>query len=195
MSWYKISKKKSHMEEFEYGEEIRTMWNRMLEDEQDRVNIHFDLENNDYSDIKIKDLTYTDRDNQYRVKAQIGWAGGDWESPVCYFKCQFEDRTHFDRDDSWGKWSSMAKAIIIPEKNNDNLTKGEKGGLVAKQGEDGCSSSKINEKALWDEMVEMANKRIKHYWTEYLKDLGGDKGDSSFENTGCLRDLTGVYKK
>ena len=180
----KISKK--NKDEFGYGEEIRSMWRNLIKKEQDRVNIGFDLENNDGYDFKTKDLDYSKNDNQYRVKAQICWAGGDWESPICYFRCMFEGRSKFD--DGWGQWSpENIKAVIIPKKSNQNLTPSEKdkNRLVAKSGDDGVGSKDLNEKALWDEMVKLANERIKKFYDEY----GKDEIDHRFENVGCVRDL------
>ena len=196
MNWYKISQakksKKKDLEEFSYGREIDNLWRKMLQAEQDRVNISFDLENNDGYDIKTKDLKYTNNDDQYRIVARISWAGGDWESPVCYFRCQYEKRSCFKRDGSWGKWQSELKTIIIPEKNNANLTK-DKDGLVAKQSEDGNHTKDINEKKLWDEMIEIAEKRIKEYDKAFIDQYDG-KGESPFKITGCVREMTGVYK-
>jgi len=185
MNWYKKANK-DPMEEFSYGDDIRNLWNNLLFMEQDRVNIHFNNENNDGYDIKTKELKFKCNDNEYRVTARICWAGGDWESPICYFMCQFEDRMYFDRDKGWGKWKSYCKTVIIPEKNNINLIKGKKGGLVAKDGSDGAHTKDINEKALWDEMVEMAEKRINEYTSEYLD----YDGDARHNNTGCCRNLT-----
>jgi hypothetical protein len=189
MNWYRESKKKSVMDEFSYGEEIRTLWNKLLNKEQDRVNISFDLENNDGYEIKTKELKYKNKksDDQFRIKAQICWAAGDWQSPVCYFRCQYEDRMYFERDKNWGRWSERIKTIIIPEKNNANLIKGKKG-LTAKSAEDGDSASDTNQKALWDEMVEIAEKRLAEYYKEYFEQEDG--GDYGFDNTGCVRKLT-----
>jgi hypothetical protein len=189
MNWYKESKKKKDVEEFSYGSELSDLWINILKMEMDRVNIHFDLENDDGWDIKTKDLKYTDREGQFRVKAKICRAGGDWESPITYFRCQYEEKSYFERDKSWGKWEPKFKTIIIPEKSNLNLTNGEKG-KIALDAEKG--SKEINDNDLWEEMVEMADKRIKHYWSEYINQEEG--GDFSFEKTGCVRKLTGLMK-
>ena len=176
---------------FSYGNEIRSLWDNMLNMEMDRVNIHFDLENNDSYDIKTRDLEFTGNDGneQFRVKARISWAGGDWELPIYYFKCEFEQRSFYERDKDWGKWSYFIKSVIIPEKSNSNLIKGEKG-MVAKDA-DSKDEKETNEKALWDEMVKIAENRIKKYWKAHT-DYDGNTG---FEDTGCVRELTAIYKK
>jgi len=186
MKIIKLAKK--NKDEFGYGDEILSMWRNITHEEKDRVNIGFDLENNDGYDFKTKDLTYTRNDNDYRVKAQICWAGGDWEAPVCYFRCMFESR--YKHEGTWSQWKlENLKAIIIPKKNNPNLMPSEKNKdrLVAKSGDDGVGSKDINEKALWDELVELADERIKNYMSNYDKDY--EEGDFKFKNTGCVRNL------
>lgn len=190
MSWYVTAKNnKKDLEEFSYGDSIRTLWDNMLRKEMDRANIHFDLENNDGWDIKTKDIDFEHNDYQYRVKARICWAGGDWEAPICYFRCQIEDRMFFDRDRKWGRWGPKFKTIIIPEKGNLNLTDGEKGGKVARAAED-SSKEEIKDNELWKEMVNLVTKRIKDYMAEYKKPEG--EMDQSFKNTGMVRELTAL---
>jgi len=190
MNWYKKAKnKKKDSEEFSYGGSIRCLWDNMLKKEMDRSNIHFDLENNDGYDIKTTNLDYEHNDYQYRVKARICWAGGDWESPICYFHCQLEDRMYLERDKSWGRWSPAFKTIIIPEKSNPNLTKGEKGGMVALDA-DSSKKDETKEKQLWDEMAKLVEKRIRNYMKEYQKPE--PEIDQSFKNTGLVRELVNL---
>ena len=189
MSWYKEAKKEKY-DDFNYGGSIRILWRNIVKKEQDRVNIHFDLENDDSYDIKTRDLEYKNKNGDiFRVKARISWAGGDWECPICYFKCQFQERSYFERDNSWGQWGDRLKCIIIPEKSNSNLEKCKKG-LGAKGSDYGVGSKDINEKELWDEMLKMAEKRVKGYYDEYKRDDG--EMDIGFDNTGCVSDLTDI---
>lgn len=184
MKIYKIAEKtkKNPMEEFSYGEDIKRLWDNLLFMEQDRANIHFNNENNDGYDIKTKNLSFKHNDSEYRVTARICWAGGDWESPICYFTCQFESRMYVK---SWGKWRSCCKSIIIPIKSNPNLIKNKDGGMAAKSSEDGQSQKDSNDRALWNEMLVMADDRITKYMSEYLE----YDGNMKFENTGCCRNL------
>lgn len=193
MNWYKKAKnKKKDIEEFDYGKSIHNLWHNILQKEMDRVNIRFDLENDDGWDIKTKNLDYKESGNdwsdEWRIKARICWAGGDWEASICYFRCQYEKRSYYDKQKKWSHWEDKLKTIIIPEKNNLNLTKGEKG-KVALDADD-SKSNEIKDNDLWDEMVEIANKRIKHYWNEYMNQE--ESGDHSFKNTGCVRELTNL---
>jgi len=190
MNWYKEAKKKSDNDEFDYSDEIRRLWQHFLTMEQDRVGIHFDLENDDGSDIKTKDLRHTNKnlDDQFRIKAKIYWAGGDWQTSTCYFRCQYESRAYYDHDKKWSQWGAKFKTIIIPERTNLNLVKGKKG-MVASDA-DSSLKNDINDKDLWEEMVDIAEERIKSYYLEYFKQEDG--GDSSYKNTGCIRNLADV---
>jgi len=182
MNWYKEAKK-DPMEEFSYGDDVKQLWSNMLFMEQDRVDIHFNNENDDGFDIKTKELKFKHNDDEYRVTARICWAGGDWENPICYFHCQFENR--MKHDGTWGKWNKSCVAIIIPEKSNLNLTKGKNGGLVASQDYSKNKRKEIKDNDLWNEMVAMADKRIKGYMEERMD----YDGKTEFEYTGCARRL------
>jgi len=192
MNWYKTAKNKSSIEKFDYSSSLRNLWENILRLEQKRVNISFSLENNDGYDIKTKNLKYVSKNgDHFRIKAQVSWAAGDWEAPICYFRCQYEKRSYGENNKKWYPWSSYLKTIIIPEKNNINLTEGKKG-KVALEADD-AKKTDIQNKKLWDELIELANKRIKYYWEEYINQFD-EKGDASFENTGCVKDLTKIYK-
>ena len=80
--------------------------------------------------------------------------------------------------------------IIIPVKSNINLTKCDRG-LCAKDAEAyDEDTEEPSDKALWDEMKEIAEKRVK----SYFEGIGYD-GFPGFEDCGCVRDLVGAYKK
>ena len=194
MKIHKIARRTDKKDEFQYNDEIRNMWRELLIKEKDRVNVGFDLENDDGYETRTKDLDFKNKNgDQFRVKARICWAGGDWESPICYFKCQFQNRSYFDRDNSWGQWGDCVKAIIIPTKSNQNLIRSskDKTRLVAKGGEDGVGSKDLNEKALWDEMHKLAEKRIKMYWDKYADYVG----DMSYDSVAAVRSLLEAYRE
>jgi hypothetical protein len=186
--------KQNNNDEFKYNDEIRSLWKELLHKEKDRINVGFDLENDEGYKTRTKDLNVTNKNNdKYRINARISWAGGDWESPICYFKCQIQKRSYFERDDSWGRWEDRMKAIIIPVKTNSNLQISEKDKtrLVAKGADEGASSKDVNEKALWDEMQELAEERVKMYNAE---DLEYD-GNMGYDKVGAVRSLLEAYKK
>jgi len=193
MKIIKIARRKKSEDIFDYGEEIHDMWRELLHKEKDRVNVGFDLENDDGYETKTRDLEYRSKNNdKFRVKARICWAGGDWEAPICYFKCQFQQRSYFERDDSWGRWKDCIKAVIIPMKTNPNLIESDQKAnrFVAKGGDDGVGSKDINENELWKELQEMADIRVKTYFDEYKKDLA----DFEYNRVGSVRNLLEAYR-
>ena len=193
MKIQKIAYRKHGADQFDYSDEIRSMWRELVHKEKDRVNIGFDLENDDGYETKVKDLDYKNKNgDKFRVKARISWAGGDWEAPICYFKCQFQQRSFFERDNSWGKWSDCIKAVIIPTKSNLNLVESDKkpDRLIARSGEDGVGQKDINEKDLWKEMQKMAENRVKKYYDEYLS----YSGNFEYNNVAAVKSLLEAYR-
>ena len=185
MNIYRISKTVS---EFSVAQELDTLWNHLLRQEMKNSNIHFDLENNEPCDVKTKNLNWSpNEEKEFRVKAQICWAGGDWEASICYFRCQTEQRMYFERNKSWGRWNSFVKTVIIPIKYNLNLSKVKgKNEYVAKDTDSNEKSD--SDRDLWDEMVKLVTHRLKCYWKEYT----GDNGNINVQNTGCLRNLADI---
>jgi len=189
----KIARRKKSKDTFDYSEEIRSMWKELLHKEKDRVAVGFDLENDDGYETKTKDLEYRSKnDDQFRVKARISWAGGDWEAPICYFKCQFQQRSFYERDNSWGRWSDCIKAIIIPIKTNPNLVEStsKANQYVAKGAEEGVGSTDINENNIWKELQEMADNRVKMYYDEYKQ----KEGNFEYNRVGSVRSLLEAYR-
>lgn len=97
--------------EFSPGEVMKDEWNSLVMKEQDKSNIHFNLENNDdvgpirRISISLKDDTIYDNQVYF---VQMMSAGGDWEYPVYYFRIQVKS----------GYMSGMF--IFIPNKKQGN---------------------------------------------------------------------------
>ena len=192
MNIYKLSSKKKKKDpDFDYSEEIKSMWQKLINKEKERVNIYFDLENDNSIDCKTIDLEYTDKNNnEYRVKSQMCMAGGDWEASVCYFRCQFEERYYIEQDNSWGQWRPSKKAIIIPIKGNINLEKQNKDKFCAIDADNGLSLKEKDEKILWDEMKRLSEERIKIYNDcRFNSYEDPDKKDQTYEKTGIVDSL------
>jgi len=149
MNWYKIAKS-NH--EFNFDPAKKDIWDAILRKEQDAVNIHFDLENNDsVDDIRRITLDYHNKsfpEDNYTLFAQMMSAGGDWENPVRYFRCQAKRGT-----------STEYTFIHIPSKKdgNTNLTKCERG-YCATQDED---NEKAEDHKLWKALKKSVVKRLK----------------------------------
>lgn len=120
--------------EFDAHDLLKENWREEIFKAQDENKITFDLENDDTrgdaKTIKCKD------DQSYIV--QLCSAGGDWESPVLYFRIQVKDG-----------YPSRKMLVFIPSKDegNGNLAKGKKG-LVPLDA-DGGDKNNLDETKAW----------------------------------------------
>jgi hypothetical protein len=174
MNWFKRAAKKEL--DFDLSSESHTLWRELLFREQDRVNIKFDEENDDsVSEVRdiqlgVKESLFNEK--EYRVRAQMWSAGGDWESPIVYFRCQLFNGTYPE-----------AKFIYIPSKaeGNMNLVKSDKGER-ASDGDDYEKRTDADEKKLWKALKDYAKDLAKRY----------DEDSSSFNSDGkpYVKDMT-----
>jgi hypothetical protein len=147
MSWYKVAQN-----EFDYKNELRVLWKRLIHEAKEQSGIYFDLEN-DTSKGNIKRIKLDAKNNldkNYSILAEAFEAGGDWQNPVLYFRCQIaEDRYKND------------KFIFIPtlKQGNSNLKKFERGYSPTDNSE--TETKKIDERKCWDSLKEYAEKNIK----------------------------------
>lgn len=147
MNWYKLAK-----HEFNYSKEQSTLWDALLNQEKKRLDIHFNLENNDnVSDPKRIQLNVKGgfrKDEEYAVISQMFSAGGDWENPITYFRCEL----------ALGK-NRKYKFIFIPSRRqgNQHLKKREDTGWMAMQSNT-TTWSKRDEKKLWNSLKIYAKK-------------------------------------
>lgn len=106
---------------FDFGDLIKTEWNRLIKEEQNRVNIYFDLENND--SISQKRITIDTPEDEFenssgdilfnkaRFKCELCLAGGDWQHSTYYFCCQGYKGVMAGRD----------RFVLIPNKEQGNI--------------------------------------------------------------------------
>lgn len=144
--------------EFEFSAMIRDAWQELLHVEQEAVGIHFDLENDDPSSREksrfIDTGLKTAGDEPIKVLAQPCTAGGDWQSPVAYFRCQLVR----------GR-SRHELFIVIPtkEEGNISLTPGTKEGTWSpcdSNEKDAPNFKDLKWKPLWDALKKQAAERI-----------------------------------
>ena len=176
MNWYKRAKTEV---DFDFGDEKHTLWRKLLREEQKRLNIQFDEENDDSRDDKTKEINLgikedLFKEDEYKVRAQIWSAGGDWESPVVYFRGQL----------FLGK-RALHKFIYIPSKKdgNRNLQKTDKG-YNAADSEDYEKITDADEKTLW--------KAFKDFATDLAKKVEKNGTYKDDENKAYVRDLTDI---
>ncbi len=122
MNWYKIAQEK----DFKLTDIVKNFWNSLLKKEMDRVKISFDLENNESfeknktikgdKEIVVKKKDGSLLKKKYRIFAQLIEAGGDWQNPAYYFRCQLATKSSSNIWDE-GEYTS----IFIPSKEEGNI--------------------------------------------------------------------------
>ncbi len=149
---------------FDYRDLSNDMWRKKVREAQDEAKVSFDLEN-DY-DVAQREVEI-DQDqwehlSKVKFRCELFSAGGDWEDPVLYFRCQLSKG--YARDLHQGD-----HFIYIPcqAEGNSNLIQGEKGEWHASTDEDRKHSgkkadNKPNEYKAWQ--------GLKKYLTKLVKD-------------------------
>jgi len=167
--------------EFDYGDEQRAMWRSAVTFEQERCGIRFDLENDNGVETRVIGLE-PEGDVERRVVAYLCLAGGDWEAPVGYFRCQLDVKS------GGGRWRPELKFVAIPTRGNPNLVKGKKG-MVARDAGDGDKIGDEDKRILWEEVERIAEERAR----DYDKALSDDH--SKPEDSGAFRSLLVPFRR
>lgn len=141
-------------EEFNYNDIINEMWRKKLSSAHEEFKVYFDNENDD--DVTERIITI-DQDQWDHTKCQFNCemrsAGGDWESPVLYFRCQIIN--------GYAKGYSTytnPHFIFIPnkEQGNNHLIK-TKNGWSAPDSE---IDETPNERACWESLEKHLTKLV-----------------------------------
>jgi hypothetical protein len=157
---------------FSYKSIADNMWRDKWNKAKDHFNIRFDWENNDsIGQKRVITFTYNSDEDisiEYKFNCDLWSAGGDWEYPCYYFKCQIVDgltSTYNDNDlpfpGAIGQYDDSAHFILIPPKDQGNprLVKADEDGWCAPHNGD-----------VKDEDVPELNPRTAWQWLEnYLK--------------------------
>jgi len=148
------------VEEFEYDDLIKEMWREKLSEAKKEFNIDFSDEN----DEDVAERVITIDQNQWehtkcRFNCQLRSAGGDWQNPLLYFRCQTIDGYAKGHN----TYSDSQHFIFIPDKKqgNSHLTK-TKSGWSAPDHEGSKDEDKPNERQCW--------KSLKEYLTKLVED-------------------------
>lgn len=152
---------------FTYSELEKTLWNDVFKEAMKYFQISFDLENNDPDSSELPKIIRICRPStdkvqrgkqipmdEFTVSCQLWFAGGDWEYPSMYFKCQLIEDSFYGLGSMKtyrGDFSSYGKPHIIlippPSAGNSNLIPG-KNGLVAIQ-DNGLKSRELDKGKAW----------------------------------------------
>lgn len=104
---------------FDYSDMASHKWNELVHEAIKTFHIHFDLENNDSTKQEREIIIPQDEweFTKCKFKCALWRAGGDWEVPIYYFRCQLIDGYAFDVK-KYGGGAGMF--IYIPRKEEGN---------------------------------------------------------------------------
>ena len=112
---------------FSYKEIASEIWNDLTREAMKKFDVHFDLENNDTVKqqreiiIPQKEWEFT----KCKFRCELFSAGGDWQVPAYYFRCQIIDGYAFEIQ----KYRNSGLFVFIPgkEQGNFHLIRGRDG--------------------------------------------------------------------
>jgi hypothetical protein len=134
---------------FTYDDSEKELWANKISDAQDESGVTFDTENNDSMDqqrtIRIGDKSSKALENT-SFACEMWSAGGDWEFPVRYFKCQLK-KGYAKGLNQYGD----PHMVFIPDgkQGNGQLTKSDKGKWVCPESGFEDDDDKRDEKKCW----------------------------------------------
>lgn len=119
-------------ETFSYKELEEELWREKIKEAKKVFKINFDLENNESSKERksFTIINKIDEDNEhvYQFNCELWIAGGDWEFPVYYFKCQLVDGSIYLEEGEEISFPhsiqsyNNAHFVLIPDNKNGNST-------------------------------------------------------------------------
>lgn len=163
---------------FSYKNIADDMWRDLWSEASDHFKINFDWENNDSTKQK-RTFTFTRKEkdgfeHKYKFNCELWIAGGDWEYPCYYFKCQIVDGSLYGDDNGPelpfpGSISTYRKAhfILIPPKDGGNSR------LVEREKSNGKTimGAPHNSDVKDEDIPELEPKKAWDWLEKYLSDL------------------------
>lgn len=146
------SKKDKHF--FSYKELADDMWRDKLKEKRDEMDINFDTENDDaivQREVEIDQNQW--EHTKCKFKCELRSAGGDWESPVLYFRCELVD----GYAKGLSKYGDPHFVFIPSKEDGNNLVKGKKGGWTAPESE---TKTRGNEWKAWAALKKYLKKLV-----------------------------------
>ncbi len=110
---------------FDYTYLAKDFWRDLIRETQKESKIRFDLENDDPVKNQERTLKFPIRFQDVKFRCKLYQAGGDWEDPIYYFRCQQTDGLI----KGISKYNKSAFFVFIPnnKEGNFHLIKTEKG--------------------------------------------------------------------
>ena len=151
---------------FTYPHETNSMWDEKIKEAKDEFDVDFNTENDDSMDQqRIVDIEQNQWEHvgssEYgpvKFACDMFSAGGDWEFPLFYFRCELKDGHAKDL-------MTQDHFVFVPngEQGNGQLTKSDKGNWACPDSDFDDAEEKRDEKKCWESLK------------EYLKELVDEK--------------------
>lgn len=166
-------------EEFDYSYMAKEKWQELLKEMMDVSDVSFDLEN-DYNigDDKLITVHVEDENSDHPIKDQVRCqlfeAGGDWQEPTCYFRCQVASgRFYCSCTDKLLSQYDNSMFCLIPPKNEGNYHLKEEDGKYFPSDAD-CTKDNdekitYSEKDCWEWLKNMLDKMRKD--ADHMKEM------------------------
>jgi hypothetical protein len=167
---------------FSYEQLAKEHWLDIWKKAKEHFNVSFDWENNDPAKEEIPKIItikrkskdkLDDSDDVFQVRCQLWYAGGDWEYPSMYFKCQLIENSFYGLGSiktylgDFSKYSHSHVILVPPiEAGNTHLHKSDDGKLVAWHNDEVKNDNEIEEldpKKAWQWLEQYFLKMIKDH--------------------------------
>lgn len=139
---------------FSYDVESKDMWAEKIKEAKDEFDVDFNTENDDSMDqqrtVEVEQSQW-DHLGPVKFACEMYSAGGDWEFPLRYFRCELKDG--YAKDLS--KYSNP-HFVFVPngEQGNGQLTKSDKGKWVCPDSDYDDEEEERDEKKCWKSLKE-----------------------------------------
>lgn len=129
---------------FDYQEIANKMWREKTDEARDMCNISFDTENDESIESKNIDI------GENKFACEMRSAGGDWEYPLRYFRCQLLD----GYADGRSKYTDPYFVFIPNDKEGNGQLVKRDGKLWCPDADEKVDESLRDENKCWDSLEE-----------------------------------------
>jgi hypothetical protein len=162
---------------FSYDAESKDMWNEKIKEAKDEFNVDFNTENDDSMDQqRVIEIERGGDKDPVKFACEMYSAGGDWEFPLRYFRCELKD----------GYVEGLSKYtnphfVFVPngEQGNGQLTKSDKGTWICPESDFDDEEELRDEKKCWESLKahlqELAKKEISEARKRFQLDPGAQE--------------------
>lgn len=163
---------------FNYNEIADAMWSGLINKAHDHFNIYFDHENDEAAGsgkvftVEVSRPPENIYPLKYEFKCRMHKAGGDWQEPSCYFRCQITSGSFYD---IFGRYPGNIGThknscfVVIPGISDGNsrlVAKDNGAGLVAMDHNYQQDPPELDERKAWKFLEDYLHTMVEDYITQ-----------------------------